>query len=279
VTTPEKYPLPNMQDLSNGLHGSTIFSQSDLVKDYHQIPVATEDIPKTAIILPFGLFEYLFSPFGLVQRHTNISKNDGSHQRWPGRCVCIYGRLTCQFSRQANTPPPSGGFFHSFDRQWPRYHLEKCVFAAPSLEILGHTISATGAAPTADHAAEIENCPPPQDIKQLQCLLGMVNFYRRFSPKCAQILKPLTDLLKDGAKTLEWTVSAQEAFQNAKRLLAASVPLQHPAANAELPLATDASVRPKSRPPSHPDFHSFQNPGNGMCKFHAGFAPRRSCCN
>jgi hypothetical protein len=69
----------------------------------------------------------------------------------------------------------------------------------------------------------------------------MVNFYRRFLPKCAQILKPLTDLLKGGAKTLEWTVSALEAFQNAKRLLAAAVPLQHPAPNAELSLATDAS--------------------------------------
>ncbi len=40
---------------------------------------------------------------------------------------------------------------------------------------------------------------------------------------------------------LEWTVSAQEAFQNAKRLLAAAVPLQHPAPNAELSLATDTS--------------------------------------
>jgi hypothetical protein len=25
VTTPDKYPLPNMQDLSNGLHGCSIF--------------------------------------------------------------------------------------------------------------------------------------------------------------------------------------------------------------------------------------------------------------
>jgi hypothetical protein len=40
---------------------------------------------------------------------------------------------------------------------------------------------------------------------------------------------------------LEWTVSAQEAFQNAKRLLAVAVPLQHPDPNAELSLATDTS--------------------------------------
>jgi hypothetical protein len=119
--------------------------------------------------------------------------------------------------------------------------LEKCVLATPSLDILGHTISATGVAPTADHAAEIKNCPPPQDIKQLQRFLGMVNFYRRFLPKYVQILKPLTDILKGGAKTLEWTVSAQEAFQNEKHLLVAAVPLQHPAPNAELSLATDAS--------------------------------------
>jgi hypothetical protein len=65
VTTSDKYPLPNMQDLSNGLHCCTIFSKIDLVKGYHQIPVGTEDIPKTSIITPFGLFEYLFTPFGL----------------------------------------------------------------------------------------------------------------------------------------------------------------------------------------------------------------------
>jgi hypothetical protein len=52
--------------------------------------------------------------------------------------------------------------------------------------------------PPADHAAEIKNCPPPQDIKQLQRFLGMVNFYRHFLPTCAQVLKPLTNLLRGG---------------------------------------------------------------------------------
>jgi hypothetical protein len=35
----------------------------------------------------------------------------------------------------------------------------------------------------------------------------MVIFYR-FLPNCAQVLKPLTDLLKGGAKTLECTTAA-----------------------------------------------------------------------
>jgi hypothetical protein len=65
VTTLDKYSLPNMQDLSNCLHGCSVFSKIDLVKGYHQIPVGTKDILKTAIITPFGLFEYLFTPFGL----------------------------------------------------------------------------------------------------------------------------------------------------------------------------------------------------------------------
>jgi hypothetical protein len=69
----------------------------------------------------------------------------------------------------------------------------------------------------------------------------MVNFYCRFLPNGAQVLIPLTDLLKGVAKKLEWTAPAQEAFQSAKRLPAAVVPLQHPAPNAELSLATDAS--------------------------------------
>jgi hypothetical protein len=62
VTTPDKYPLPNIQDLSNCLDGCTIFSKIDLITKSLLRP---ENIPKTAIIMPFGLFEYLFTSFGL----------------------------------------------------------------------------------------------------------------------------------------------------------------------------------------------------------------------
>jgi hypothetical protein len=55
------------------------------------------------------------------------------------------------------------------------------------------------------------------------------------------VLLPLTDLLKGGLQTLQWTTAAQESFQKVQPLLAAAVLLQHPSPTAELSLAIDAS--------------------------------------
>jgi Reverse transcriptase (RNA-dependent DNA polymerase) len=64
-TVPDSYPLPNIKDFSNNLHGSVVFSKIDLVKGYHQVPVSHESMAKIAITVSFGMFEYLYMPFGL----------------------------------------------------------------------------------------------------------------------------------------------------------------------------------------------------------------------
>ena len=66
-TVPDRYPLPNITDYTLRIAGSTVFLKLDLQKGYYPVPVpvAPEDIQKTAIITPFGMYKFLHMPFGL----------------------------------------------------------------------------------------------------------------------------------------------------------------------------------------------------------------------
>ena len=64
-TVDDRYLVPRLQDFTATLAGKTIFSQTDLVRAYHQVPMTPSNIPKTAVIALFGLYEFLRMPFGL----------------------------------------------------------------------------------------------------------------------------------------------------------------------------------------------------------------------
>ena len=57
--------MPLITDLLQRFAGCTVFSSLDLSKAYHQIPMDTNSIQKTAVTTSFGLYEYVRMPFGL----------------------------------------------------------------------------------------------------------------------------------------------------------------------------------------------------------------------
>ncbi|CAB0042446.1 unnamed protein product [Trichogramma brassicae] len=63
-TRPDRHPLPIIEDLLQEI-GGDVFSVVDLYRAFYQIPVAPDDIPKTAVTTPFGLFEFVGMPLGL----------------------------------------------------------------------------------------------------------------------------------------------------------------------------------------------------------------------
>jgi hypothetical protein len=70
VTVKNKYPLPRINDLFDQLRGLCVFSKIDLRSGYHQLKIRECDIPKTAFVSRYGLYEYTVMSFGLTNAPT-----------------------------------------------------------------------------------------------------------------------------------------------------------------------------------------------------------------
>ena len=59
------YAVPHLHDFSTMLRGENNLTKLNHHLVYLQIPIAPDDIPKTTVVIPFGLFEYVPMTFGL----------------------------------------------------------------------------------------------------------------------------------------------------------------------------------------------------------------------
>ena len=116
TTTHDRYPVPHMQDFTAQLEGKKIFSKIDLVRGYNQIPVAAVDIPKTAVITPFGLFEFLRMPFGLKNAAQAFQRLMDQVCRGPEEFLFVY--LTTS-SLPAAMPNNTVVIYVCFSKDWP----------------------------------------------------------------------------------------------------------------------------------------------------------------
>lgn len=244
-TQPDRYSLPRITDFQYILPGKTIFSHIDIARAYHNIPMASEDVAKTAIITPFGLFEFTRMPFGLRNAAQTFQRFLDNIFRDLDYVFCYIDDLLIA-STPENHEQHLQEVFRRLQDNGLTINVDKCQLGQPSLTFLGYHVDTEGIRPPADRVQAILEYPRPTDTSELRRFLGSINFFRACLPHAAEYLsclyKQLEGKKKNDRSPINWDDTLNSAFVKCRTALAEATTLSHPVPDADLQLMTDASL-------------------------------------
>lgn len=246
ITTSDRYPLPHIHDVTNVLHGKKIFSKIDIVRAYFHIPINETDIPKTALTTPFGSFEFLFLNFGLKCAPMTFQRFMNEVLQNLDFAICYLDDVLIFSDNEDEHIKHVQIVLERLHKYGLNINASKSLYAQKRISFLGHEITSDGIRPLDQKVQAIINYPKPQNLMHLRKFLGLLNFYRRFVKNAADLLAPLTDLLK-GSKLkndrtlIKWTDDLTQSFEQSKQALSTATLLSFPSKDGDLILHSDAS--------------------------------------
>ena len=241
-TIRNRYPLPLPEELYDRLGSSTVFSKIDLRSGYWQMPVRTEDVPKTAFKTRWGLYECLVLPFGVTNAPAQFMNlmNDVLRD-YLDKFVIVFLDDILIYSKTINDHLEHLRLVLDKLRKYKLFaKASKCLIAQDKIEFLGQMITEKGMCPVDEKLRAVKEWDEPQHVKGVRSFLGFANYYRRYVRNFAEIANPLTELTKKDQKW-HWGSDEQEAFQKLKIALCQAPFLVYPDPALPYTVVTDAS--------------------------------------
>ncbi|MGH3054897.1 MAG: reverse transcriptase family protein, partial [Gaiellaceae bacterium] len=243
ITIKDKYPLPNIDELIDRLHGAKYFSKIDLQSGYYQVKVVENDVAKTAFATRYGHYEWLVMPFGLTNAPSTFMRMMNTYFRdYLDLFVVIFLDDILVFSPTLADHRKHVGLVLQLLREKQLYaKMSKCTFCVEEIDFLGYVLCQNGIKTQPTKVEAVQDWPVPQNVHDVQSFLGLCNFYRKFVESYAHVATPMSDLLRGDPGDFKWTPEAQTSFEELKKRLTTAPTLLVP--NPELPfvLTTDAS--------------------------------------
>ncbi|KAL7073689.1 hypothetical protein ACQ4LE_007495 [Meloidogyne hapla] len=242
ITKKQTYFLPRIQDLLDSAMGKQIFSVFDMSAGFHQIKLAKGHEERSAFICHCGLFEYLRVPFGLSGAPTTFQKAMEEVRQACSRSFLVYLDDCILGSEDERSHLNDlGAFLKTIKEAGLKLKPEKCKVGQAEIRYLGHLISANGIRIDPKDLEPIMKLKKPNTLTELRSLIGMLSYFRKFTPNFAEVMGPIYDLTKK-ENTREWGEAHEEALNTMKELLTSAPVLAPPKLGKPFTVETDASI-------------------------------------
>ncbi|WVZ93935.1 LOW QUALITY PROTEIN: hypothetical protein U9M48_039884 [Paspalum notatum var. saurae] len=239
VTIKNKYPLTRIDNLFDQLQGASVFSKIDLRSGYHQMKIRPSDIPKTAFITRFGLYEYTVMSFGLTNAPPYfMNLMNKVFMEYLDKFVVVFIDDILIYSK---TEEEHEEHLRLKLREHKLYaKLSKCEFWLHQVPFLGHIVSKGGIMVDPSKINIVMDWKVPEVVKEVRGFLDLARYYRRFIKSFSKIAKPMTSLLEKGVP-FNWTKERQAAFDELKKRLTTTLVLTLPDLTKSFTMYCDAS--------------------------------------
>lgn len=239
---PDKFPLPRIEEILDGLGRAKYFSVMDLQSGFHQIPLEKSSRPATAFSSDRGFYQWKVLPFGLSVAPSSFSRMMTlAFAGLTPEQAFIYmdDIIVIGFSEQ-NHLQNLKSIFEVCEKYNLKLNPDKCDFFKPEVTFLGHTCSDKGLLPDHRKISAIENYPRPHDKEATKRFVAFANYYRRFIPNFAAITQPLNKLTRKRVE-FTWTDECEKSFITLKNKLRSPQILQYPDFSKPFLVTVDAS--------------------------------------
>jgi hypothetical protein len=179
VTIENKYPLPRIDDLFDQLKGAYVFSKIDLRSGYHQLKIRATDIPKTAFITQYGLYEYTVMSFGLTNAPAYFMYlMNKVFIEYLDKFVVVFINDILVFSKNEEEHDEHLRLVLQKLRENQLYaKLSKCEFWLKEVSFLGHIISKGGIYVDPSKVKSVLSWNTPQNVSDILSFLGLAEYY------------------------------------------------------------------------------------------------------
>lgn len=232
--------IPSVDELLADFETAEVISVLDLESGFWQIPLIEESIPCTTFATPFGRFRFKRCPFGISSAPEEFHRIVAEILDGIPNVTNYIDDIIVRGATQKEHDESLKIVFQRLHAANLTVNPEKCQLSKKSVTVLGHVFRDGIFSPDPKKTEAIAKFPVPKTRAELQRLLGMVNYLRKFVPNCSNVTAPLSQLLKKGTDWV-WGADQNQALDQVRTALGDQAKLHSFRRGQPLVLATDAS--------------------------------------